>query len=147
MCAQSSSQIYSQDTERNIAMRQTGSWTHFFCVSPARTRILCTCKPVALGVSLENQWNRLEKEKPLYSSHRNVSFSRSPMSVSVTTRKECVLFTEMLSSLFQREEDKTFLTITFLSFLKKFPNKQNRLLPQFSVPETCIFSWWWYTAQ
>lgn len=44
-------------------------------------------------------FNMLDDDQPLVSSHLNFSISRSPMSFSVTSRNECVLFVAIFSFL------------------------------------------------
>lgn len=76
--------------------------TYFCCVSPARMRILCTSM-LPLFESPDHQdetiFSMFEADHPLVSSHLNFSISRSPMSFSVTSRNECVLFDDIFSFL------------------------------------------------
>lgn len=84
--------------------------TSYFCwVSPARMRILWTSM-LALSESPDHQeetiFNMLEADQPLVSSHLNFNVSRSPISSSVTSRNEWVLFVAIFSFLSHKNREK-----------------------------------------
>lgn len=76
--------------------------TYFCWVSPARMRILWTSTSL-LSVSPDHQeetiFSMLEADQPFVSSHLNFSINKSPISFSVTSRNECVLFGAIFSFL------------------------------------------------
>lgn len=76
--------------------------TYLCWVSPARTRILWTSM-LLLSESPDHQeetiFNMMEADQPFVSSHLNFSINKSPISFSVTSRNECVLFGAIFSFL------------------------------------------------
>lgn len=84
--------------------------TSYFCwVSPARMRILWTSM-LALSESPDHQeetiFNMLDADQPFVSSQLNFNISRSPISFSVTSRNEWVLFVAIFSFLPHKNVEK-----------------------------------------
>lgn len=85
---------------------------YFFCVSPTLMRILWTSTLEVADSPYHHDdtiWRSEDADQLVESSHLNLSISRSPMSFSVTRRKECVLLAAIFSILRGKRSHEIFI--------------------------------------